>query len=429
MDDPNPMKKVKLITDLPPIQNGVLSASNTPTVGEGRIVDIPIEVFEELHDLRVFFDDSSELPSKRCISKQYKIDQRVMKVLQDKEASEEELRDAVFTDFMDNHEITFLESSISANKDKNGSKKYTESFLNNFLVKFGKLSDEQEINHMRPILRGLPVTTTSKPDLVPLRPGNNTGIDEIEIVMGEFKNADKCTEELARTQCLMYLIGLIYWLRCVRGQPVEDVYGFYFCGRRCSDSKDKVHYTVGLLKLSAPKHLGGLVEATCFTVLAPVTDPYPLQLLIHFLKNGRKWTINSQTLAQQPIRTPLPCFYVLPTNLWQNGDGYDLVVHGTLSIVFRVTAAGLGRLLKHPPHFSKLGRHRRAWEEFCVDICGKVQQQQSTDGDQKYFYLKIRSKDASWTHSPMGFMGDMWDLIADAAKKYDWLDITTPSVC
>ena len=211
-----------------------------------------------------------------------------MKVLQDKKASEEELRDAVFTDLMDNHKIKFLESSISANKDKNGSKKYTEAFLNTFLVKFGKLSDERVTNQMRRIMRGLPVTTTSKPDLVPLRPGNNAGIDEIQIVMGEFKNADKYTEELARTQCLMYLIGLIYWLRCVRGRPVEDVYGFYFCGIRCSDSKDKVHNTVGLLKPSAPKHLGSLVEATCFGALAPVTDPCPLQLLIHFLEDWQK---------------------------------------------------------------------------------------------------------------------------------------------
>ena len=175
------MKKVKLITDLPPIQDGVHPASNTPTVDEGRIVDIPINVFEALNDLSVFFDDSSDLK----LSKQYKIDKRVMKVLQDEEASEEELRDAVFTDFMDNHEIKFLESSISANKDKNGSKKYTESFMNTFLVKFGKLSDEQETNQMRRIMRGLPVTTTSKPDLVPLGPGNNAGIDEIQIVMGE----------------------------------------------------------------------------------------------------------------------------------------------------------------------------------------------------------------------------------------------------
>ena len=193
---------------------------------------------------------------------------------------------------------------------------------------------------MRRIMRGLPVTTTSKPDLVPLRREKNTGTDKIQVVMGEFKNADKYTEKKAQTQCLMYLIGLIYWLRCVRGQPVEDVYGFYLCGCRCSDSDDKSQYTVGLLKLSAPKHLGGLVEATCFPVSAPVANPYPLQLLIHFLKNGRKWTIKSQTLDQHTTRTPLPCFFVLPTDLWQDGDGYELVVHGTLSIVFRVTAAG-----------------------------------------------------------------------------------------
>ena len=187
------------------------------------MVDIPIKVFGELHDLRVFFDDSSELPSKRCISKQYKIDKRVMEVLQDEEASEEELRDAVFTDFMDNHEIKFLESSISANEDKNGNKKYTESSLSTFLVNYGKLCDEQETNQMRRIMRGLPVTTTSKPDLVPLRPGNNAGIDEIQIVMGEFKNAEKYTEELARTQ-MPHVLDWAYLLVTLRAWQA--------CGRR-----------------------------------------------------------------------------------------------------------------------------------------------------------------------------------------------------
>ena len=121
------MNKVKLITDLPLIQNEVLLASNMPKVDEGGIVDVPIKAFEELHGLRMFFNNSSELPSKCCILKQYKIDKRMMRVLQDEEALEDELWDAVFTNFMDNHAIKFLESSISTSKDKNGCKKYVES--------------------------------------------------------------------------------------------------------------------------------------------------------------------------------------------------------------------------------------------------------------------------------------------------------------
>ena len=99
------------------------------------------------------------------------------------------------------------------------------------MVKFGKLSDEQEANQMRRFMRGLPVTTTLKPGFVSLRPGKNAGIDEIQIIMGEFKNTDKCMEELTQMQCLMYLIGLIYWIHCVCGQPVENLYGFNFCGQ------------------------------------------------------------------------------------------------------------------------------------------------------------------------------------------------------
>jgi hypothetical protein len=57
----------------------------------------------------------------------------------------------------------------------------------------------------------------------------------------------------------MHLLGLIYWLRTELGEPVEAVYGFYFCGRRC-ENQDNNTYLVGLIKLSAPKWLGENVK-------------------------------------------------------------------------------------------------------------------------------------------------------------------------
>jgi hypothetical protein len=103
---------------------------------------------------------------------------------------------------------------------------------------------------MRRIMRGLPVTTTSKPDLAPLDSRDSKN----QIRFGEFKNNADYNQSTARTQCLMYLLGLIYWLRTELGEPVETV-----CGRRC-ENQDNTH-SVGLIKLSAPKWLGEGLKA------------------------------------------------------------------------------------------------------------------------------------------------------------------------
>ena len=74
-------------------------------------------------------------------------------------------------------------------------------------------------------MRGLPVSTTSKPDLVPLVHGNPKEGDQLW--MGEFKNADRYNKQKASAQCLMRWLGRMYWLRTVLGKPLEAVYGFY----------------------------------------------------------------------------------------------------------------------------------------------------------------------------------------------------------
>ena len=129
-------KKVKLITDLPPVQNGVLSASNTPTIDEGRMVDITIDKYSEWDCLDLFFDDS-ERPTESSVSR-HKIADRAMDIVKSNNASEEELRDAIFTDLLESHNIQFLPSSISQNKDSNTNTKYTESYLSVLLAAFGK---------------------------------------------------------------------------------------------------------------------------------------------------------------------------------------------------------------------------------------------------------------------------------------------------
>lgn len=159
--------------------------------------------------------------------------------------------------------------------------------------------------------------------------------------MGEFKNSDSYHEEKASTQCLMYLLGHLYWLRTVLGKPVETIYGFYVCGVRCSD-QGGTFYTVGLLKLSAPQYLGDVMKAVRLSITSKVEDMFPLRMLIHFLVQGNRWSISDLPVAKSPI----PCLFVLPTNLWSD-DGSDrtLVIHGTLSIFFRINATGIDRLV------------------------------------------------------------------------------------
>lgn len=52
------MKRVKLINDVPPVQNGVVSASSkTPVIDLGRIVDIHTAMSD---DMGLFFDNVKE---------------------------------------------------------------------------------------------------------------------------------------------------------------------------------------------------------------------------------------------------------------------------------------------------------------------------------------------------------------------------------
>jgi hypothetical protein len=139
------------------------------------------------------------------------------------------------------------------------SKTYQEVDLASLMEEFGiQYTGSHEANNMRRIMRGSPVTTRSKPDLAPL----DSRESKLQIRFGEFKNNKEYDQSTARTQCVMYLLGLLYWLRTELGEPVEAVYGFYFCGCRCKNEDNT--YSVGLIKLSAPKWLGEELKAETF---------------------------------------------------------------------------------------------------------------------------------------------------------------------
>ena len=133
--DNETMKRVKVNNYQPPIENGVISASNTPTIDDGRAVDISPVKYSDITEasLSKFFGQEV---TKREDFPEYSISDLVMGELKSHTAIEEELRDAVFTDLMDNHNIPFLPSSCSTESRKNGAKKYSEQTLNKLLEPF-----------------------------------------------------------------------------------------------------------------------------------------------------------------------------------------------------------------------------------------------------------------------------------------------------
>mmetsp|Transcript_15200 Transcript_15200/g.28416 ORF Transcript_15200/g.28416 Transcript_15200/m.28416 type:complete len:230 (-) Transcript_15200:18-707(-) len=226
---------------------------------------------------------------------------------------------------------------------------------------------------MRRIVRGLPVSTTSKPDLVPY---DHRG--ELQIRMGEFKNANKYTKEMARSQCIMYLLGLLYWTRARLGKPVEVVYGFYLSGVRCGD--EETTYTVGLIKLLSPTKLGKLFTAKFLTETASVDDFYPLRLLIHFLKKGKRRSVAKKQPIMEAHRR-IPSLFALPTSLWTDVPGRNLVLHSTLSIVFQISSDCLQDLLLQKDHFKEPEFcHNENWRNFCDSVIALIGDKRIDDG-------------------------------------------------
>jgi len=404
-------KKMKLhqFDDIPPstVQDGVISASKTPVFDKGRKVEI---VISKVHDVRLFFDDVSD------VSKvpDYEMPGYLKRALKGRMTSEETLRNAVYTNLMDDHGIDFPESSIKQVKGmtkvllratgKKG-RVYKETYLASLLAEYGETRGHKSDN-MRRIMKGFPVTTTSKPDLAPLDSKDEA---DIQIRFGEFKNANNYNTTMACTQCTMYLLTLMYWLRTELGKPVEAVYGFYFCGSRCEHQHG--FYVVGFIKLSAPTTLGECLEVDVYETTDTVDSNLPMNALIHFLKHGKRWSVSGEMLQDGIMKQErrIPSLYTLPTRLWEdNPDNRQLILHGTLSIVFIVSVAGLKQLLQE--HFKKF-KNNLSWDGFCRRVDTFVSEEGNESDDAKY-YLKIRSKDTSLQPNPMGHMDDAWDMLS-----------------
>jgi hypothetical protein len=181
----NPEAKRLRLYDIPPVQNGVVAASKTPTVDAGRLLDIKVR---EVQDISLFFDDVgalSDIP-------EYVVAPIVKSALTSTRANEESLRNAVYTDLLENHGISFPKSSTTEDSLVakilrrvllKKSKTYREADLPSLMAEYGKLLCGHDANNMRRILRELPLTTTSKPDLAPLDSRDSKN----QIRFGEFK--------------------------------------------------------------------------------------------------------------------------------------------------------------------------------------------------------------------------------------------------
>ena len=83
----------------------------------------------------------------------------------------------------------------------------------------------------------------------------------------------------------------------------------------------------------------------------------PLQLVIDFLKHGKRWEFDSDdTISSLPPERRVSVLFTLPTSLWTDTDDRTLVLNETMAIVFRVIKSGLQDLFAH-----HLETFRDAW--------------------------------------------------------------------
>jgi len=318
---PKRAKLHQLFDDIPPVQDGVISASKTPIFDETRRVDMPIENVS-IEEAGSFFEDpTTRLHSVPCVE----MAPYVKRTLNSWWASEETLRNAVYTDLKCNHGVQFPESCLQEDTGiarvlrkaiGRETLKCNKTDLSDLMAECGRQRGHSSTN-MRRIMRGLPVTTTSKPDLSPL---DSRG-ESVQIRFGEFKNAPNYSANSARSQCIMYLLGLLHWLRTKLGEPVDAVHGFCFCGRRCADQNQT--YCVGLVKLTAPMCLGDELRAKFVQVTDDATSPIPMNALIHFLKHGKRWSISSSTCGEDGLieaHRRVPSLFTLPSSLWKDDE-------------------------------------------------------------------------------------------------------------
>lgn len=231
----------------------------------------------------------------------------------------------------------------------------SESTMSNPLEMYGENAGltQGRPKKLRRVSLGLQVTTSSLCDVsVHVDTGNGGDHQyQVELAVGELKHRDTYTTAQCIAQASLYMQTVFYWLRVELGLPVRSVYGFAVCGPRCSDVE---HYTITLLKITAPAKLGDPFIYERHTLVASsLRDKVPMETLVNFLKHGHRSLANLGTSVPGTRRAPT--FFSLPLSFWHDlSPEYKLVRGGTVAIVFRATWKGVQLLLSNNPLYRPL---------------------------------------------------------------------------
>ena len=234
------------------------------------------------------------------------------------------------------HKIKLLGLPVITDQDRPttfGTMEYHEKRLNTMFrdLPLQKPSRNSRIERFN---MGLPVTGTSGGEMVVLR-GRNM-IYKSEPIMGEAKNKDTHQRTEGENQALLYCLTHMYDARVVHGVPVESVYGFAVNGPNVPGT---AAYQVTLVRVRVASKLSNYHRfESCVMDASSMSDPVPLQTLIHFLKAGKRSSFPANCSAVPDFRRA-PCRFVLPNGLW-NSDlqitgGAQLFLSGTLAMAFR----------------------------------------------------------------------------------------------
>uniref|UniRef100_A0A7S2XRW8 Protein kinase domain-containing protein n=1 Tax=Attheya septentrionalis TaxID=420275 RepID=A0A7S2XRW8_9STRA len=394
----------------PPAVGAHISASKSPKTREQHAAIAIVNITHVYND-ELFFDAAAAAASTVTT-----VSPMVIKSIKNTRLGETGLRDAVYTELL-RQKITFPKSAhskgrgVTKRKNFKKSKVYSETNLSSLLAEFETTywKNGQTAGGMERLMQGLPVTTSSKPDATVIvesdsdTPDTN-GKKNMELIFGEFKNNIKYSITDSVNQCALYLYALLFWLRSRRGLKVEAVYGFTFCGRKC-EGHGQGTYSVSLIKISPPQKLNEQLKVEVFMKQGGLDDHTPLLLLVNFLKHGKRWEHACDVPGADPIPNErcISALFTLPTALWTDTGDRQLVLNGTMSIVFRVTKAGLEDLFAN--HFNEF-EDKRGGAAMQLMV-------QELENNNDMYYVKIRSTDTCMIKHPLQDMKGAEDVILE----------------
>lgn len=371
-----PLKKPRFALFKPLAPTGAVAASRSSAVRDEEY--LAKLTLQQVDTDTMFFSGTA-----RMNTSEIAIGQNLRRALTRPMDKEEKLRNAVYTELKQVHGINFPMSSehwnienklrSKTNFDHRYKENDLEHLLHEFYLKWNKNDEEGAL--IARILHGLNVTTTSLPDMTVLR-GKY-------LYFGEFKNSQKYTSENAAKQCTLYLHALLYYFRVRRGLDVKACFGFCVCGPDCFHGKQ--HYSVGLVRLSAPNHLGESLVPSAFTRVYNISDVTGIQKLIGFLKIGKIIEMGESRAAVDRSRR-IPALLSLPRTLWESTL---LVANGTASMVFKGTGGEILGLL------NQFSRNLPSWTAFYSMAKELLESKTAVT-----FYLKIRLKESTLRENP-----------------------------